>query len=334
MKKDRVSKYVRHSNEICISLANYSKCEMDLLMIIFAAVRDIYTEDVVLTYGFLRDTAGFGPVSNRRMFDMLEKTNAKTEAAIARRFSVNSNGKRSSIKMAIFPVFEQSEATALLRIAVNPEFTYLFNELNEGGWTSFELEEFLKLKSKYSKRLYRHLKIWKTVGKVTLSMEDIRDIIGLPTSYEPKTIGSKMKSFVKELDPLFKDLKLRTMEVSNHGKGRSSVIGYTITFTPEKANIPKEEENEKEMMLRNGGTPSGMRCPSCGRRLMEKVINGNNCWCHYDYISGECNRIWNSAAEIHEAWRLKKEENDHAVMTPEQEENKKRIANMIKERWG
>lgn len=44
---------------------------------------------------------------------------------------------------------------------MNEEFEYILNKWNEGNWTQFMLDEFIHIKSTYSKTLFRLLKQWR-----------------------------------------------------------------------------------------------------------------------------------------------------------------------------
>lgn len=120
---------------------------------------------------------------------------------------------------------------------VNPSLEYLFNGLT-GNFTTFELYEFIGLKTKHSQPIYRLLKQYKFLGRLKLSMKDIHDYMDIPKSYDTKAITQKViNPAVRELKGVFKEL-----EVTPYKRGRV-IEGYEFTFKPEtKAKVVAQSD--------------------------------------------------------------------------------------------
>lgn len=106
-----------------------------------------------------------------------------------------------------------------------------FNNLST--WTRFALEQATCLHTTYSKRLFMYLKKWRTVGRVTFTMEEFRHKLDVPTSYRPGSIDQKILNPVAEdLAPYFFDFRI----TKNYAKGQRGrrLIGYTFSFRPER----------------------------------------------------------------------------------------------------
>ena len=119
-------------------------------------------------------------------------------------------------------------------LKVNSVSVPAFNRLK--NWTRFSLSTLTSLHTVYSKRLFIYLKQWRTVGKVSFSIEEFRDIFDVPKSYKPGSIDQKiLQPAMEDLAPYFYQLRLE----KTYAKGRRGrkLGGYIFTFRPE----PKEK---------------------------------------------------------------------------------------------
>ena len=95
------------------------------------------------------------------------------------------------------------------------------------------MKEFIELKSKYSKTLYRLLKQWRTVGHFEVQdIEEFFRTMDVPSSYEVSLATARCVSpAVKELQSTksFSSLKMKTVR---KGKG-GHTSGYLFDFTPD-----------------------------------------------------------------------------------------------------
>lgn len=139
-----------------------------------------------------------------------------------------------------------------LDLKITPHFLYLIDELN-ANFTYFELNEFLKIKGKYSKVLYRLLKQFRGTGKMlnfSKDWDNFCELMQIPSEYTQSKIDEKiLLPAIKELTsrgkPIFKDLTFKKIkDKSRRGQG-GKVIGIEFYFAPTK--IDKTEyhkENE------------------------------------------------------------------------------------------
>ena len=149
------------------------------------------------------------------------------------------------IMFVLFPTFEIDLNNNTLTVAVNEKFKFILNDLVK-VFTRFELAEFVKLDSKYTKNLYRLLKQFRTTGRLEINnIEDFKQKLDAPTSYKPKDF----KRFVLDVainelkeKECFKNLQFEPKIAKRRG---SPITGYTFTFEPEqikKKVTPKEKE--------------------------------------------------------------------------------------------
>lgn len=133
--------------------------------------------------------------------------------------------------------YTEEEATVQLIFApvVVPFITRL-----EEQFTSYELTQVASLASKYSIRLYELLMQWKNVGKMKISLEDLRAKLGL--EQDDYTVMGDFKRSV--LDLSVKQINEHTdikVDYEQHKKGRS-IAGFTFRMKQKEKKLPAATE--------------------------------------------------------------------------------------------
>ncbi|WP_131832399.1 replication initiation protein, partial [Mycobacteroides abscessus] len=116
----------------------------------------------------------------------------------------------------------------------------LKNILNEltGDFTKFELEELTHIKSTYSKNMYRLLKQYRHTGYYKIHIDDFRERLDVPKSYRMTNVNtSVLKPIIKELSPLFENLKINKIKAK---KGRK-IEWLEFVFSPERRTFSKKQ---------------------------------------------------------------------------------------------
>lgn len=155
-------------------------------------------------------------------------------------------------QFACFNTFEINRAKQTLKVAVNPDFQGLFNDLSH--WTRFQLAQFNDLHSAYAKNMFRLIKQYRTVGRLKLTKEELFKQLDLPKTYQKKTsnIQTRVLNPIKEeLTPVIRGLAIKT--IRGAGRGRP-VVGYEFTWHPEANNADDFEKGryaDQRMKLDN-----------------------------------------------------------------------------------
>lgn len=130
------------------------------------------------------------------------------------------------------------------------------------GFTRFELAEFLILTSEYTKRLYIHLKQYRTQGWWLIEWEEFRHVMQIPPSYQISDIDKQiLQPAIKKLTTErtledqkrvpFKNLKYQKLTHEQKVNQRRQTPHYIkFTFTPEnklgeQQILDKNNPNEK-----------------------------------------------------------------------------------------
>lgn len=294
-----MNEIVKYHNDLSeLPLRKFNASELDLLMTICSKCK--YQDTASLTFDFseLKKLANYDSKDNHRLAEDIRRTNKKLLELNIMLHDAEKSG--TTVQFALFTRFITSEEMQTLEVKVNEEFKYILNDLTS-NFTRFELDEFVKLRSSYAKACYRQLKRYRDTGFWSVSLERFKELMDVPKSYTLTNLDKRiLKPIDNELSKVFKRFTIDKRYGSGRGK---PVIGLEFRFTPERPWEPLmnlEEKNYKE---------TSFICPDCGQSLVEKMINGSNCWCHIDGYKNDaaCRHIFNSVAEI-EGYKERPEE--------------------------
>lgn len=132
---------------------------------------------------------------------------------------------------------------ASVQLIFSPAVVPLITRLEE-RFTSYELSQVARLGSKYAMRLYELLIAWRSVGKLQVELQDLRNKLGLSAT-EYKAMGDFKRNV---LDLALTQLNEHTdisVKYEQHKKGRV-ISGFTFRF--------KVKTNPKSMEVRDTKT--------------------------------------------------------------------------------
>ncbi|MBC6626215.1 replication initiation protein [Pseudomonas sp.] len=195
---------VKYKNELnLVPMRNFDSVEMNLFFSICAKMKDKGLSKVQFTFEDLRDLSAYKPTSIKRFSDDLEAVYNKM---LQLTYRTEEAGIRE--KFVLFTGYRIDENNQTVDISVNPELAYIINELST-EFTKFELQEFTGIRSSYAKTMYRLLKQYRSTGFYKVKIEDFREILAIPNSYQMSDIDKQvLKPIKNELSTYFDDLKV------------------------------------------------------------------------------------------------------------------------------
>lgn len=142
-------------------------------------------------------------------------------------------------KVRYFHVFNEVIVdlnTGALSVQIHDTFVYALNELKR-YFTSFELEEYVRLEGVHARKMYLLLKQWRKTGgrlpdgkNLLFSIKDVRAAFHLSDKYKTADIESKIiKPILPQIEKIFHNFNYTVVK---GGQG-NTIIGYHFTFTPE-----------------------------------------------------------------------------------------------------
>ena len=199
---------VRYKNELnLVPMRNFDSVEMNLFFSICAKMKDKSLSKVQFTFEDLRELSAYKPTSIKRFSDDLEAVYNKM---LQLTYRTEEAGIRE--KFILFTGYRIDENNQTVDISVNPELAYIINELSS-EFTKFELQEFTGIRSSYAKTMYRLLKQYRSTGFYIVKIEDFREILSIPNSYQMSDIDKQvLKPIKNELSEFFDPLKIKKIK--------------------------------------------------------------------------------------------------------------------------
>jgi len=220
---------VKYKNELnLVPMRNFDSVEMNLFFSICAKMKDKGERKVRFSFEDLRELSDYKPTSIKRFADDLESVYSKM---LQLTYRTDEEGVRE--KFVLFTGYRIDENNQVVDISVNPELDYIINELSS-EFTKFELQEFTGIRSSYAKTMYRLLKQYRSTGFYKVRIEDFREILDIPNSYQMSDIDKQVfKPIKKELAQYFDHL-----EITKHKARKGNKIA-SIEFRFKEKSSPK-----------------------------------------------------------------------------------------------
>lgn len=222
---------VKYKNELnLIPMRNFDSVEMNLFFSICAKMKGKGISKVRFTFEDLKELSAYKPTSVKRFADDLEAVYSKM---IQLTYRTEEPGIRE--KFVLFTGYRIDENNQTVDISVNPELDYIINELST-EFTKFELQEFTGIRSSYAKTMYRLLKQYRSTGFYKVKIEDFREILAIPDSYQMSDIDKQvLKPIKNELSIYFDDMKV----IKHKARKRNRIAAIEFRFKEKKLNKPK-----------------------------------------------------------------------------------------------
>lgn len=239
-----MNEVVKYNNKLnTIVFKSFTDTELKVIFAIFSRVRGKGTEPVVFTFDQLKTLT-----EEKRHYTAKEYAEAMDEmySKLIRLCYRYNDGHDVAGEFNLFTGYERSISEQTFTISITPQFQYLFNSL-EREFTRFELKEFVNLRGKYTKLLYRQLKQWRTVGHYSVTMKELRELLDVPEGYETRDVTKRViNPSVNKLINGIKEFVGLRYKYSYKGK---QVVRVIFDWTPET--IPHTQEDRDDIIELN-----------------------------------------------------------------------------------
>lgn len=237
MKKESQKNLVRYDNNFNMAnLTTLSDMEWNVFITVCARFSDRKRSTVQLSTEELQQAAKFTKdvYGKKRFIDILDATIGKV---LTINFSFIDNEGWKEYR-PLFRLFRLDPSKTVVDAELDDVFYhYFYNFLIGKGFSQFEYERFIDIKSKYGKTLFRHL-LQHYYGFWRVPIEDYRKIIGYPKSYS----GSKIIQQTRKLFPILEETGYMSNIALNYQK--SDTRGSPITDLIFTFEISKEKQAE------------------------------------------------------------------------------------------
>ena len=200
--------------------------------------------------------------------------------------------------MTLFNRFTADEKEQKMIVELNPCFAhYLFDIPEKIGFSRFELEQFIFLKSKYSKTLFRHL-LQNFTGKWIVEIKKLKKILDFPKSYTAGKVLQYIQKILPELESTgyFSNIELDYTTYNRQGRPIKDIIfSYkinkektleikgqtTLNYQPviekkEKVitKVVSDSEELPHLETKKETIKEEKKCPKCGSKVISRVVTG------------------------------------------------------------
>lgn len=219
------------------TLGHMSESEQAVFFAICGKMKNCEEEVMLFTFDEVSDWLGHQKLSCDRVYELLEGVSMKLGSLMC---YMRNEDNTEMVQMSLFPTFITNKKEGTLRVRTNTDFLYVLNDLNK-NFTSFRFVNLLEVKGKYVKSLFRLLKQFESTGFLTMSLDQFRDIMGVPENYDNTKMKSRIVNpSIKQLSKHFPNLSFK---MDSRGKGKALTH---ISFTFDKT-FTREEDLEEEM---------------------------------------------------------------------------------------
>ena len=225
-------KVVRYNNDLnSVTFGSFREKELDLFFSICFKLKELGTDEVEITFEELKELSDYSNRNVKRFIKDLESTYDKM-------LGLNIKMKHSELsfeKFNLFTTYSVHGDTKKIRIKVSEKFDYLLNKIL-GNYTKFDLIDFVRLRSVYSKNLFKLLKQWDSVREYKVSVVDFKELLGVSDKYTTANFNTRVLGpIMEELPHHFKGLALEKIKT-----------GRKVTHLKFTWEIEKQEVIEKE----------------------------------------------------------------------------------------
>jgi plasmid replication initiation protein len=228
---------VYHNDMNLVPLRNFTPVELDLLFAMCNKLKE--QEDSVLRINFkdLKQLSNYD-TNTRNIKRFVSDLQRVYDKMLTITYTLETPNKIK--RFVLFHTYEIDKENRYIEISTSKDLKYILNNITN-NFTKFELEEFSKLKSSYSKNMYRLLKQYKHTGYFKIKMDDFKSRLDVPDSYRMTNITQKiLKPISDELRYIFPNLQINKIKAH---KGRK--IAYIeFVFDPEQRIESKKQPDK------------------------------------------------------------------------------------------
>ena len=255
---DNIVKYHNDLNKLKFYL--FGELEQNILMGVFLNARFHNTKEFILNAD---DIAKFLPQRNPSKQEIFNRVMSLRENLFKIDYTHEIKLDNGLVELSFYNIFSvftlvyttENREFEYLKIKISDDFSYLIHNLTK-FMTQFELEEFLFLRGKYPKTLYRLLKQFREKGYYIKKWSDFKEQMGIPPSFSNEKIETIiLKPCVEKLSETFKtnlfdaripfeNLKYKLKKESSK-RGKPQVTHIEFYFKPQEASCLDERQKYK-----------------------------------------------------------------------------------------
>ncbi|MGL5971662.1 MAG: replication initiation protein, partial [Cetobacterium sp.] len=229
---------VRFNNDLnSVTFGKFKEKELDLFFSICFKLKELGTNEVEISFEELKELSQY---SNRNKINFINDL----ESTYNKMLELNIKIRHSELSFDRFNLFSEYNIfgeNKKIKIKVSEKFEYLLNKIL-GNYTKFDLIDFVRLKSIYSKNIFKLLKQWESVKEYKISIIDFKGYLGVSDKYTTANFNTRVLGpIMQDLPQHFHGLKLEKIKT---GK---KITHLKFVWTQKKEKIVDKEKIEIEI---------------------------------------------------------------------------------------
>lgn len=196
-----------HNDMNNISFNGFNEKELNILFSLIVLARDKGSVELTIPFSKLKELSNDDGKNKKRFINSITNVNSKIIQLFYKKETEN-----SIIMFTLFNKFVLDLKKEILFIKINDDFAFLLNDLVK-KFTMFELVDFVKLKSSYSKHMFRLLKQWEGTKyekkEKIFEIDELKKLLGAPIGYDTYKFNQKViKQLENDLPKFFPEFKV------------------------------------------------------------------------------------------------------------------------------
>lgn len=203
---------IKYHNDINkLKLGSFTENETDIFFSLLFKVKESKENTIIMSFSELKALAN-GDKNKDRFVKNILGLNVKLKS-MSQTLEVE---KGVFETFSLFGTIRTDTNKKTIEVPIEKKFRYLIEGIME-NYTLLDLKQLVSLKGNYPKILYRLLKQFETTRLYSVKIDEFRELMGIPQTYQMINIRQKvLKPSMEELSKYFKDLELTELK-----KGRS-----------------------------------------------------------------------------------------------------------------
>lgn len=199
---------VKYHNDINkLRIGNFSERELNIFFTLILKARDSDEKMISLTFAEMKNLIE-GHRSDEKLINNIRGLNLKLKSLVQEIQDINGD----YIAFSLFDNLVVSPNRKVVESYINPLFKHMIYDLI-GNFTIFDLKELVSLKGTYAKTLFRLLKQWESTNQFIISMDEFREMLDVPSTYEQRNINQKiLKPCLEELNQFFPNIAVEKLK--------------------------------------------------------------------------------------------------------------------------
>lgn len=279
-----IVKYDRRFSNYFKATYSLSKIDADLFNTVLSIVRERKEVSTTILASEIIDRSRYLEKKNKdfSIAKLIACIDTMTDHVGGMYYLVHEEETGMDIKMYLFDSFGINQKTGDLSVILGKSFSkYFFDIEKQRPFTRYYLSNFLGLKSKYTKTLYRLF--LDHYGGFTIELTELFELLGLENSSTQRSFINRLPIYIKQIEGTGDFLLPIEFTVNKVPGKRRANRSVTFSYRENPTRITEKVIEKSDIQECND--EESLICPYCGDEIIATVnqITGKKFWCHKNW---------------------------------------------------